>query len=647
MKKDSMQSENGKKTTPERFFPKVGPDWYRRRLLKMILCMIPVFCVLLIQLFNLQILHGEQYRSLSENNCLRKQRIQPLRGHIFDRNGRLLVDNRPAFDLYIIPADATPVEHTARQLAGYISQTPEEIISLVNENRGPYGYRPVLLKPDIGRDLMGRLMSRRYRLPGIVIQASPRRNYIYERFAPHLIGYLGEINPGELSSNRYPNRRGGDMIGRLGVERTFEDQLSGNPGARVVQVNATGQVMSVLGEEASKPGHNVYLSIDFDLQVKAQDLLEGKTGAVVAINPSNGEILAMASSPPFDQKLFIDGISTRQWQRLLNDPERPLNNRAIQSVYPPASTYKIITAMAALEEGIFGADSNVYCNGRYKLGDRTFRCWKRQGHGRQDIVDAISESCDVFFYDAGKQLGVDRIAKYARKSGFGSLTGIDLANEARGLVPTAAWKKERFGLPWYAGENLPIAIGQGYNLATPLQMGMLTAAVANGGTLYRPQIMKWIYSVGGSAVTKSEPEIAARLPAGKKTMQLIKQGMHQAVNDRKGTAYYYARSSEVPISGKTGTAQVISRLTDEFDLMSGDALSDEQRRKFLPHAWFVGYAPSDEAVIAVSVFVEHGEGGASTAGPIAKELMVSYVNALANGDQIAANGDAARKTEEN
>jgi penicillin-binding protein 2 len=318
-----------------------------------------------------------------------------------------------------------------------------------------------LIQPDIGRDLTGQLMSRRYQLPGVVILPSPRRNYIYDRFAPHLIGYIGEINANELMSNRYPHKRGGDMIGRFGVERSFEAELSGYPGTRVVQVNSTGQVMSVLGEEPSQPGHNIALSIDFALQKKAQALLEGVTGAVIAIDPSNGEVLAMASTPAYDQRLFADGISSVQWRQLITDPERPLQNRAVQSVYPPASAYKIITAMAALEDKIVNENTTEYCTGSYRLGDRTFRCWKRHGHGNQNIIDALSESCDVYFYEAGKQLGVDRIAWYARKSGFGKATGIDLANEASGLVPTSEWKRKRYGVPWYRVKRFLSRSGKG------------------------------------------------------------------------------------------------------------------------------------------------------------------------------------------
>ncbi len=614
------------KSVPERFFPKVDPEWYRRRLFKTILCMIPVFVILFAQLFNLQILQGETYYSLSENNCIRKQRIQPLRGHIFDRNGDLIVDNRPAFGLYIIPADTASAPDTAKKLARHLSKEPEEILSLLHENRGPYGYRPVLLKADIDRDLMGRILGRRHELPGVIIQTSPRRNYIYEAFAPHLLGHLGEINLNEIRSNLYPHKRGGDMVGRSGVERAFETHLSGYPGSRIVQVNATGQVMSVLGEEASRPGHNVYLTIDRDLQIRARDLLEGKTGAIVAVDPANGNILALASSPAYDPKLFADGITSRQWTALVNDPERPLQNRALQAAYPPASTYKIITAMAALEDGIVDENTIKRCTGGYRLGDRRFRCWK--AHGDQNIIDAISESCDVFFYKAGEQLGVDRIAWYAKQSGLGERTGIDFSNEAKGLIPTAAWKRNRFGLPWYRGETLPVAIGQGYNLTTPLQMGVLTAAVANEGTVYRPQIMQSIQSAGGRVVKQAEPEITARLPAGEKTMQIIRKGMHDVVNDRRGTAYYHARSREVPISGKTGTAQVISRLTEEIEMLTTDEISEEARRKLLPHAWFVGYAPSDDPIIAVSVIVEHGESGSRAAGPIARDLMESYVKGL-------------------
>jgi len=605
----------------ERFFPKVDSEWYRRRLFKAMIIILPVFCLIAARLFYLQILAGEQLQVISKDNCLRKLRVQPLRGQILDRNGEVLVDNRPAFDLHIIPEDARPIEKTAERLAPYISMTPDEIKALVDKGKGPYGYRTILLKRDIGRDLMAKLLSHRYDLPGIVIQISPCRDYIHGSLAAHLIGYLGEITSSEVDSKKYPKKRSGDMVGRYGVEKTCENELSGIAGVQIVQVNATGQVMKVLGSEPAQPGNNVSLTIDLDLQRTTEFLLQGKTGAVVAIDPSNGEVLALASSPTYDQNVFVGGISTANWNKLRDDPERPLHNKAIQGEYPPASTYKIITAMAALEEGVINENTTTFCPGHYRFGNRDFRCWKRPGHGTKNVIESLAESCDVFFYHVGKQVGVDRIAWYAKACGLGAETGIDLPNEAMGLIPTATWKKKRFGTPWQAGETLPVAIGQGYDLATPLQMAILLAGIGNGGTIYRPQILKAVHSVEGARVLTPDPEIKSRIPASEKTMALIQAGLHQVVNQRKGTAYSYVRSPDVEILGKTGTAEVISRKADRD-------VSKEARLKYLPHAWFVGYAPADAPKIAVAVMIEHGEHGSSGAGPVAKEIIVAYLRKL-------------------
>jgi penicillin-binding protein 2 len=603
------------------FLPKIDNEWFKGRILLVMLFVLPVFGLLAIRLFYLQILKGDEYRELSSNNCVRKQRIEPLRGSIFDRNGYLLVDNRPSFDLNIIPNDAEPLKQTAEKLSVIIDMTAGEIEALVKKNRGAYGYAPVLLKRDIDRDLMASLLAKSYELPGISIATSARRNYIYDPIAAHLIGYLGEISREELKKGIYPNKKGGDMVGRAGVEQTFENHLSGHPGMKIVQVNATGQVVRVLGQEPARAGHNLHLTIDFDLQAKAESLLEGKSGVIVAVDPQNGDILAMASRPVFRQNDFIKGLTSKQWHCLVNDPDRPLRNKAIQAEYPPASTYKIITAMAGLEEGVIDEKTTVYCPGGMKFGNRVYRCWKRQGHGSLDVIGAIVESCDVFFYQAGKQLGADRIAHYARASGLGKKTGIALAHEAPGLIPTTDWKKRIFDVPWQAGENLSIAIGQGYNLTTPLQMAMLIASVANKGTVYKPHVMRFIESVQGTAVEKTEREVAAFLPASRETLEIIRKGLYDAVNKRKGTGYWYARSKKVEISGKTGTAQVVSRKTGEEE-------ADQSDEKYLPHAWFVGYAPSENPKIAVSVLVEHGEHGSSGAGPLAKEVMLDYLKLI-------------------
>lgn len=605
---------------PERFFPKVDVEWYRRRLYKVMFCILPVFCLLGARMFYLQILNGEHFNVISKDNCLRKLRNEPLRGQILDRNGTLLVDNRPAFELHIVPEDAKPLDKTAEKLAHYISMTPQEIKTVIAKGRGSYGYRTIMLKRDIGRDTMARLLSHQYDLPGILIQISPLRNYINDETAAHLIGYLGEISFSEIDSNRYPKKRSGDLVGRYGIEKTFENELSGDTGFQIVQVSATGQIMRVLGSESPKPGNNVYLTIDLDVQRTAESLLKDNTGAVVAVDATNGDVLALASSPTYDQNAFIGGITNAKWNELINDPERPMHNKAIQGEYPPGSTFKIITAMAGLEEGVVTEHTTSFCPGQYQFGNRSFRCWKKGGHGTKKVIEALAESCDVYFYHLGKQLGVDRIAWYARACGLGVKTGIDLSHEAGGLIPTAAWKKRRFGVSWQAGETLPIAIGQGYNLTTPLQMAMLYAGIANGGKIFKPQILKTVQGVEGAPVYTPEPEIRFRMPASERTLAIIREGLRQVVNDRRGTAYAFVHSPYVEICGKTGTAEVISR-KDKKDIDTSERAS----RKYKPHAWFVGYAPADSPKIAVSVIVEHGWHGSSTAGPIAKEIIVTYL----------------------
>lgn len=591
-----------------------------------------VFVLLGARLFYLQIIRGEYYRELSSNNCLRKKRIEPLRGLIYDRNGRLLVDNRPCYNLQVIPNDVRHLEETASKLSEFAQVDAKEIESLVQSNRGPYGYAPVVVKKDIDRDLMAVILSHSHELPGVVIATGAKRNYIYEPLAAHLIGYLGRISEKELKAGVYPHKRGNDMVGRFGAEKAFETQLSGVPGEMIVQVNATGQVVRVLDKEPARPGHNLYLTIDFRLQQKAEALLAGKSGAIVAMDPENGNVLAMASSPGFKQNAFINGMSGKQWQELITDPEHPLRNKAIQGQYPPASTYKIVTAMAALEEKVMSPATTFYCPGFLRFGNRAYRCWKDSGHGKIDMIEAIVESCDVYFYHAGKALGVDVIADYAKSSGLGDKTGIDLTNESKGLIPTSEWKRKTVGSPWQPGENLSIAIGQGFNLVTPLQMAVLYSAVANNGTLYKPDIMKSIMSVSGTNVEESGPESFGKLPVCRETLEIIKKGLYDAVNKRKGTAYWHVRSEQTPISGKTGTAQVIGRRLDD---MPED---EEISRKYFTHAWFIGYAPSNDPEIVVSVLVEHGGGGASVAGPMAKEMMLTHLNPY-EGDDSAIGAD--------
>lgn len=582
-------------------------------------CIFIAFAILAGRLFYLQIVEGEEYRRLSENNCIRLQSLDAPRGLILDRNKKLLVDNRPSFDLSIIMKDAKPLATTLQRLSDCTGISLEDFQNAIERNRQGNTYKPILLKQDIGRNALAVIAARRFDLPGVVVDIKPRRNYIYEGSAAHVLGYLSEISGAELKSGRYPRNRPGDYIGKYGVEKTFEKYLRGKRGGQQVEVNATGQVVRVIKTVDAIPGSNVVLTIDHRLQQKAEALLAGKAGAVVAIEPATGYVLVLASSPTFNQNAFVSGMSQSYWDSLRLNPDHPMTNKAIQAEYPPASTYKIVTAMGALQEEVLGLEDTAFCPGYYRYGDRIFRCWKRGGHGHVNVTDALAQSCDVYFYQAGQKLGVDRLAWYAKACGLGKLTGIALDHEAAGLIPTSDWKYRRFGVPWQGGETLSVAIGQGYNLATPLQMAVLTAAVGYDGVRRKPIILRAIETVEGETIKVSRPKPIGRIPAGQETLDIIRKGLWEVVNNRRGTAWV-ARLPDVSVSGKTGTAQVVSSKRDE----RGNPLEISDDLK--PHAWFVAYAPSEKPRIAMSVLVEHGEHGSSAGGPIARELIKAYLS---------------------
>lgn len=601
-------------------FKAVGSDWYKNRLTIAALIIIAAFISLIARLFFLQAIEGEEFRRLSQNNCIRLRGISPSRGVIHDCKGTLLVDNRPSFNLSIIPKDAKPLAETMEKLSQHV-HIPEEVMAGVLQGRGGISsYTPVLLKKDMNRDELAAVEVHKFDLPGVVVDIQPQRHYISPH-AAHLIGYVGEISLNELKSGKFPSSRSGDYVGKTGIEKTAEPYLKGEPGGKQVEVNARGQVVRTLQTVDPVPGDNLWLTIDLDLQKKAEALLHGLVGAVVAVNPENGEVLAMASSPSYDQNGFVDGMSDEEWRDLVSNPFHPLQNKAVSGEYPPASTYKIITAIAGLEEGVIDAHTTFSCPGYLRFGDRVFRCWRRGGHGTVNVVKALAVSCDVFFYHTGQRLGVNRLARYAKACGLGSPTGIELSHESAGLIPSSEWKKKRFGVPWHKGETLSIAIGQGYNLATPLQMAMVTAAVANGGILYRPQIVKKRENTHGETEYECRKEEIGRLPASPRTLELVRRGLWDVVNSASGTARL-ARINGVEMSGKTGTAQVFSRKNE--DTSWRDVTLDHLK----PHAWFVAWGRRGVEQIAVSVIVEHGEHGSGTAAPIAREVIRAYFGPL-------------------
>jgi penicillin-binding protein 2 len=616
----------------DKYLKTADADWYRQRVTGVMIFLVAAFAVLLLRLIYMQVIRGDEYRLLSLNNRIRLQNIDPPRGMISDRNGYVLVDNRPSFDVHVTLKDARPVEETLNKLSGYLNAPVEELLLKISTGKGVSAYKPILLKQDIGRDALASIETHKYDLPGIAVNVKLRRHYLNIQDAVHLVGYLSEINPAELASGKYPGRRRGDLIGKFGAEKAFENFLQGEPGGRQVEVNANGQVVQILKTVAAKPGQNIQLTIDYRLQKKAESLLQGVAGAVVAMEPSSGRILALASSPSFDQNYFISGMSHEQWDALISNPFRPMENKAIQGEYPPGSTYKIITAVAGLMEGVIDENTEFFCPGYYRFGNRIYRCWNRGGHGKVSIVKALAESCDVYFYHVGELLGVDRLAWYAKAFGLGSPTGIKLDNEAGGLIPTAAWKKRRTGIEWQSGETLSVAIGQGFNLATPIQMAGMVAAIANGGTRYKPMIMNSIRTADGRLIYQNEPQIAGKVPVSQRALELVRKGLWEVVNGDHGTARG-SSLADIEFSGKTGTSQVIGRKKDETQ--SEEEVPDHLRA----HAWFVAYAPSQKPEIAVAVLVEHGEHGSGAAAPIAREIIKTYLRKNWPINQVAQDSE--------
>ena len=601
----------------------------KRRLKLMVFFVLGVLAIFIARLWYMQVIAGSDYRQLSENNRVRIRDIQPCRGLVYDRNGVLLVDNRPCFDLCLVPEEAKDKPAVLRALAEVAGVPLADLQARLAASAGQAPFRPVVLVSDADRDLVAKVEMCRYDLPGIIIEVRPKRFYLSPWLAPHLLGYLGEANPKDLEKD--PRLLPGDYVGKYGIEMAGQPVLAGIHGSRRIEVDACGREIRRLGEIPPTYGRSVRLTIDYDLQRIAQEALEDRSGAVVAMDVNTGEILALASSPIFDPNSFVGGLGRAAWQELRDDPGHPLHNRAVQAAYPPGSTYKIVMALAGLQEGVITPDTKIVCTGGYYYGNRYYRCWKEHGHGTVDLHKALVQSCDVYFYRLGLQLGVDRIAYYAKAFGLGQRPGLGLGcTEAPGIVPSTDWKLKRFGVEWQRGETLSIAIGQGYNTTTPLQMLEVISAVANGGKVMKPQIVKGVEEGDGYIRETFEPQELGRLPVSAENIALVKDALAGVVMEPGGTAGS-ARTNLVTMGGKTGTAQVVNL---PAGLPRGLALPPEWR----DHAWFVAFAPTDIPKIAIAVLIEHGGHGGSVSAPIAKAMMEQAARAGYFGPPRAAAG---------
>ena len=572
-----------------------------------------------LRLWYLQVLKGDYFRDKSENNRLRSVYIAPPRGLIYDRHNAILAKNRPAFNIELIAEDSPDPEATISRLAQILGRDRLELISQLKgqSKRGPV--EPKIIVQDISRDMLARVVARKHELPGIAISVTPTRQYIHGDLAAHLLGYIREIDRKQLKNPIYARYRMGDLIGQSGVEAEWERYIQGQRGVQEIIVNATGTRIALASFMPESAGNNVTLTIDLDVQRAADRALSDIRGAVVAMDPHTGEILALSSSPRFDPNVFAGPMTAAQSEELIGGEGKRLYNRATQGAYHPGSIFKIFVSVAMLAEGIMSPQETVHCSGAMDVGNRTFHCHKRSGHGAVNDRQGLIESCDVYFYTAGQRLGVDRIHDYAVSFGLGAATGLDLGDESPGLIPSTEWKRRFFKDPgqqkWYPGETPSVAIGQGAVTTTPLQIARGLSAVVNGGYVLKPYLVKKIESADGSFHDANfRPEIISKANVEQRVLDRVIGSMAGVVNDPRGTGKRAQLNSELGINagGKTGTAQVVG---------AGHAQDSESLQD---HAWFAGFAPVEKPEIVVAALVENGGHGGVVAAPVVKQVMEAY-----------------------
>lgn len=585
-----------------------------RKKLGMLLWIISISLSLLVaRLWYLQVVKGDDLRQKSENNRIRIHEIKALRGIIFDRNDIILSNNQPSYDLAIIPGTKDVQEIAAELERLYSREGLEFVMDEATIDRARSSVQ-MKLERSISWEELALVETNCLDLPGVAVDVVPVRRQPFGMAAAHLLGYVNEISPEELKNDSTGQYKPGDRVGKSGLERVYDRYVRGISGGEHIEVNAAGRKVRILGRVDPIPGDNLYLTIDARLQQVAWDAMENKTGSVVAMDPRDGSILALVSRPAYDPEVFNKKMPHELWAGLANDPKRPLENKAIAGQYPPGSTFKMIMAIAGLQEGVITPETTFNCNGSFTLGNHTFRCWQKKGHGSVNLHKAIVQSCDVYFYNVGRLLGIDKIAEYSRAFGLGSLTGIPLPGEKEGLVPSSEWKLKRFKTKWQPGETISASIGQGFGVVTPIQLVNAYATLANGGEMYFPRIVRKIETWDGKLVQEFAPAKRISLNIDKKTMDIVKQGLWGVCNEPGGTAMSLRRK-EADVCGKTGTAQVIS----------AKALSTRAMEyKYRDHALFVCFAPKDNPEIAIAVVVEHGGHGSSAAAPVARKIIDAY-----------------------
>ncbi len=570
-------------------------DIFERRLTVLLAVIGGLLLVLAVRLWQIQIVQGEYFLRLSEENRIRISSIVAPRGLIKDRRGRPVILNRPAFTVYLLPTELRNPEQVIAEVAGKLGMTTADVAAKLAAAARERPFDPVLLRRDVPKEAVAALEENRMDLPGVLVQVEPVRDYLHGTLAAHLLGYLGEIDDRDLAALRRQGYEAGELIGKDGVERIYDRYLKGRNGQIQDEVDAEGRPLRVLATVPPSPGNTVVLGIDLDVQQAAEDALGSRVGAVVAMDPNDGTIVALASHPAFDPNPFAIGITGSAWTRLLRDPRQPLLDRATQGGYPMGSVFKIVTATAALELGLVQPQTRFYCPGFYTLGNRIFH--DHEAHGDITFLEGIAQSCNVVFWTLARPVGPDQLARFARTYGLGQTTGIDLVQESAGIIPDPQWKLRVWKEPWYPGDTLNTAVGQGFTLVTPIQLARLLAAVANGGRLVTPHIVTEVTSPQGEMLLRIAPPAAGTIHVSPQTLAVLRSGLVAVVTH--GTA----ASIQIPglaVAGKTGTAE------------------NPHGR---PHAWFAGYAPATTPQLVVVALVENVGYGAEFAAPIVRRVL--------------------------
>jgi penicillin-binding protein 2 len=594
----------------------------RRRLVVSAVIIVILIAMVLIRLYVLQIVDYEHFSTLSDSNRVRIKAIPPIRGLIYDRKGVVLANNLPAYRLEITPEQVDDIDDTLDRLKQYVYFSEYDLKRYQQSSRRRRPFESIPLRLNLDDDEVARLAVNLHKFKGVEINARLTRNYPLEGHAIHALGYVGRIDENDLSKVNAIDYAGTSHIGKLGLEKYYESELHGTVGVQQVEVNAKGRTLRVLDETPPISGNNLHLTIDSRLQKIAEDALGEFSGSVVAIDPNNGEILALVSMPTFDPNLFVNGISVNNYNALRGSPRRPLFNRALAGQYPPGSTTKPFFALAGLESNSITTSKTRFCGGYYILPKETrkFRDWKKWGHGKVDMMAAITQSCDVYFYHLAYKMGIDLMSPFLAQFGFGEKTGIDSTGEKSGLLPSREWKRRTQNMPWFPGETLNTSIGQGYFLVTPLQLANSTAAMSQKGRRFRPHLVRAIGSSQVEGPRELKPEVAGQYHVIKaQNWEHIRNSMINVVHGARGTARGINRGITYTVAGKTGTAQVFGIAQDEeYD-------EETVSEKLRDHALFISYAPAEDPRIAVAVIVENGEHGGSVAAPIARQVMDAWL----------------------